>query len=103
MRATRAPGPISRASPSAGDRPVRLTPFRFTPLRAACGALVALTLGNFAAVPMSEPVGERRLTSAAHGHILTNVGAWSPDGRWVVYDVRSDPAGAAFDGTRIER
>src|SRR5439155_7235439 len=43
-----------------------------------------------------------QLTTAAHGHILTNIGAWSPDGRRLVYDVRSDPAGERFDGTRIE-
>jgi hypothetical protein len=35
--------------------------------------------------------------------VLTNAAVWSPDGRWVVYDVRSDPAGDKFDGTRIER
>ncbi|HEX4793137.1 MAG TPA: DUF3748 domain-containing protein [Humisphaera sp.] len=45
---------------------------------------------------------ERQLTFAPHGHILTNVGVWSPDGRSIVYDIRSDPAGAIFDGTRIE-
>ncbi len=45
----------------------------------------------------------RQLTHAPHGHILTNAGVWSPDGEWLVYDVRSDPAGAVFDGTRIER
>ncbi|HMO83777.1 MAG TPA: DUF3748 domain-containing protein, partial [Lacipirellulaceae bacterium] len=46
--------------------------------------------------------GERQLTSAPHGHILTNVGVWSPDGEWIVYDTRSDPAGASFDGRTIE-
>jgi hypothetical protein len=46
---------------------------------------------------------ERQLTHAPHGHILTNTGVWSPDGDWIVYDIRSDPAGATFDGTRIER
>jgi hypothetical protein len=45
----------------------------------------------------------RQLTHAPHGHMLTNAGVWSPDGEWIVYDVRSDPAGAEFDGTRIER
>ncbi|MDB5333401.1 MAG: biopolymer transporter Tol [Phycisphaerales bacterium] len=49
------------------------------------------------------PALERQLTSAPHGHLLTNTGVWSPDGRWIVHDVRSDPAGAAFDGTRIEK
>jgi hypothetical protein len=46
---------------------------------------------------------EKQLTLASHGHILTNTGVWSRDGRWINYDVRSDPAGAVFDGTRIER
>ncbi len=46
---------------------------------------------------------ERQVTDALHGHILTNFGAWSADGEWVVYDVRSDPAGSVFDGRRIER
>ena len=46
---------------------------------------------------------ERQLTHAPHGHVLTNVNCWSPDSRWVVYDVRSDPAGGTFDGDRIER
>lgn len=45
---------------------------------------------------------ERQVTQAAHGHILTNTGVWSPDGQWIVYDVRSDAAGDIFDGTRIE-
>src|SRR5439155_1553251 len=39
---------------------------------------------------------------AAHGHILTNTAVWSPDSRRLVYDVRPDPAGDVFDGTRIE-
>jgi hypothetical protein len=45
---------------------------------------------------------ERQLTHAAYGHILTNTGVWSPDGQWIVYDVRSDAAGSLFDGQRIE-
>jgi len=45
---------------------------------------------------------ERQVTRAPHGHILTNTGVWSPDGEWIVYDVRSDAAGEVFDGTRIE-
>lgn len=43
------------------------------------------------------------LTTASHGHVLTNAGVWTPDGEWIVYDVRSDAAGSLFDGTRIER
>lgn len=46
---------------------------------------------------------ERQLTTAEHGHLLTNHAVWSPDSQWIVYDVRSDPAGAVFDGRRIER
>ncbi|RIK77938.1 MAG: DUF3748 domain-containing protein [Planctomycetota bacterium] len=46
---------------------------------------------------------QRQLTRQPQGHILTNVGVWSRDGGWIVYDVRSDPAGSVFDGTRIER
>jgi len=45
---------------------------------------------------------ERQITSARHGHILTNTGVWSPDGEWIVYDTRSDAAGDVFDGNRIE-
>jgi dipeptidyl aminopeptidase/acylaminoacyl peptidase len=45
----------------------------------------------------------KQLTTAAHGHILTNTAVWSPDGQWIVYDVRSDVEGTVFDGERIER
>jgi len=45
----------------------------------------------------------RQLTFAPHGHMLTNVGVWSSDARWIVYDVRSAADGAVFDGARIER
>ncbi|MFO0934906.1 MAG: DUF3748 domain-containing protein [Gemmataceae bacterium] len=48
-------------------------------------------------------IHETQLTNAPHGHILTNTAVWSPDSKWIVYDVRSDPAGSVFDGTRIER
>ena len=49
---------------------------------------------------MHAPV--RQITTAPHGHLLTNVGVWSPDSRRIVYDVRSDAAGDVFDGDRIE-
>lgn len=45
----------------------------------------------------------RQITHAPHGHMLTNVGVWSHDGRWIVYDVRSSVDGSVFDGMRIER
>ena len=46
---------------------------------------------------------EKQVTDEPCGHILTNIGVWSPDSQWIVYDIRSDPEGAVFDGTRIER
>ncbi|HEY3391716.1 MAG TPA: DUF3748 domain-containing protein, partial [Lacipirellulaceae bacterium] len=45
---------------------------------------------------------EVQLTDYSGGHILTNINVWSPDGRWIVYDTRSDPAGERFDGRTIE-
>ncbi|MCZ2341757.1 MAG: DUF3748 domain-containing protein [Bacteroidales bacterium] len=43
-----------------------------------------------------------QLTHGPGGHILTNCHVWSPDGRQIVYDTRSGPAGEQFNGTRIE-
>ncbi len=45
---------------------------------------------------------EQQHTYTPHGHILTHAQVWSPDGRWLVYDVRSDAMGEVFDGSRIE-
>lgn len=45
---------------------------------------------------------ERQLTRQAKNHVLTNIGVWSPDGRWIVYDTRSGRPGADFDGATIE-
>lgn len=42
---------------------------------------------------------ERQITTAHQPHVLTNINAWSPDGEWIVYDIRS---GSVFDGSRIE-
>lgn len=44
----------------------------------------------------------RQITHGPGGRILTNTRVWSPDGQWIVYDTRSDPAGDRFDGDRIE-
>lgn len=44
---------------------------------------------------------ERQVTFAPHGHVLTNTAVWSPDGAWLVYDLRANPE--RFTGTRIER
>lgn len=45
---------------------------------------------------------ERQITRGPGGRIVTNIGAWSPDSRWIVYDTRSDAAGERFDGSTIE-
>ncbi|MES2696064.1 MAG: DUF3748 domain-containing protein [Verrucomicrobiota bacterium] len=44
---------------------------------------------------------ERQLTHAPYGHVLTNINVWSPDSRFIVYDVRS--VDSVFDGTRVEQ
>jgi hypothetical protein len=82
---------------------------------AAAIALIVLPLLLAGCHPAREPAGniqlmpvtdsfpsERQVTRARHGHILTNTGVWSPDGEWIVHDIRSDAAGDLFDGTRIE-
>ena len=53
-------------------------------------------------MPPSSYPRELQVTTKPCGHILTNVNVWSPDGKWIVYDTRSDPAGEAFDGRTIE-
>ncbi len=71
--------------------------------------LIALTVGEVVAGSPSrigcekDSMHEKQLTSTPCGHILTNIGVWSHDGQWIVYDVRSDRAGSVFDGARIER
>lgn len=45
----------------------------------------------------------RQMTDEPKNHVLTNIGVWSPDGKWIVYDTRSDPAGSNFDGSTIEQ
>lgn len=52
------------------------------------------------AVGQTDERPERQLTSNAQGHVLTNINAWSPDGRWIVYDLRT---GDGFNGSRIEQ
>jgi hypothetical protein len=53
-------------------------------------------------MPMSLHATERQVTHGPVGRIVTNIGAWSPDSEWVVYDTRSDAAGTVFDGETIE-
>ncbi len=45
---------------------------------------------------------EQQVTRDPRGHLLTNIGVWSPDSEWIVYDTRSDAAGEKFDGATIE-
>lgn len=44
---------------------------------------------------------EKQVTYTPCNHQLTNVNVWTPDGQWLVYDVR--PSGASFTGQTIER
>ena len=61
-------------------------------------------LGLTASRATDDPrMGEQQLTTAPHGHMLTNAFAWSADSRWIVYDTRSGADGSVFDGVRIER
>lgn len=57
--------------------------------------------GAIASFELSGGAAERQLTHAPYGHVLTNVNVWSPDSRWIVYDVRT--VDSVFDGTRIEQ
>ena len=56
--------------------------------------------GGDNSVPISG--AERQITHGLGGRILTNTGVWSPDSQWIIYDLRSDPAGDIFDSPRIE-
>ena len=44
---------------------------------------------------------DKQVTHNRTEHVLTDIGAWSPDSQWIAYDIRSQ-AGEKFDGTRIE-
>ncbi len=43
----------------------------------------------------------KQITLASRHHQLTNTHTWTPDSRWLAYDVR--PSGASFTGETIER
>ncbi len=49
------------------------------------------------------PPRETRLTHTPVNKVLTNAGAWTPEGDALVFDTRSTPSGDRFDGTTIER
>jgi len=46
-------------------------------------------------------MNEKQVTTGDQGHILTNIGVWSADSKWLVYDLRVQDD--VFDGKRIER
>src|SRR6266581_3671375 len=79
---------------------------RITRLSAAIFSMILASESNAADDSKAQKSGmkqpEKRVTTQKCGHILTNTGVWSPDGEWIVYDVRSDPAGDVFDGSAIE-
>lgn len=72
---------------------------RMAPLLKFIGGILITAAG----VAHGSGMDERQLTTAPHGHMLTNAAVWSADSRWIVYDTRSGADGSVFDGTRIER
>lgn len=57
---------------------------------------------SFLVIGLRAKAVETQITDRPVGHILTNINVWSPDGKWIVYDTRSDPAGEKFDGDTIQ-
>lgn len=50
------------------------------------------------------PTGkEMQITSGEDNHILTNINCWSADGRYILFDTRSDLSGSVFDSKNICR
>lgn len=61
------------------------------------------TSGTFAVTKIQDSIRPgKQVTRDPRGHLLTNIGVWSPDGEWIAYDTRSDAAGEMFDGRTIE-
>ncbi len=73
---------------------------RFGIRRRHLAALSAILLAAHGSAAMKS--NDQQVTRGPGGRILTNTGVWSPDSQWIVYDTRSDPEGAVFDGRRIE-
>jgi hypothetical protein len=71
-----------------------------------CLAMLMSTIlpapGADSIAPDSARAVEKQVTSGPGGRILTNTGVGSPDGKWIVYDLRPDAAGDVFEGSRIE-
>lgn len=70
--------------------------------RVAGVVLAALALRGESGSGQAMKATEVQVTRQRRGHLLTNAGVWSPDSQWIVYDTRSDAAGAVFDGETIE-
>lgn len=69
---------------------------------AALGLTACQSTGSRKMPDLSEvAVSERQVTSSAEGHQITNIGAWSHDGKWLIYDLRR--VDSTFDSPRIER
>ena len=51
-------------------------------------------------IPASQEI---QITSGEENHILTNINCWSADGRFILFDTRSDLSGSIFDCTKIHR
>lgn len=72
-----------------------------TPLLLLSAIVFASAQAAFGADPPAFGA-EKQVTSGPGGRLLTNCNVWSPDGRWLVFDTRSDADGAVFDGSYIE-
>jgi hypothetical protein len=66
--------------------------------------LLMTSCSNLRYPALDAPSGnhERQITRGRGGRILSNIGVWSPDSRWIVYDTRPDSEGAVFGGQTIE-
>jgi hypothetical protein len=79
-------------------------PRQNTPLDWVIVVTAAATASSAAVVlpHLTDMASEIQLTSGPGGRVLTNANVWSPDGKWIVYDTRSDRQGSSFDGSTIE-
>ena len=76
--------------------------FRYVVARSITASTLALLLAcEKSDGESSMMIKERQVTTRSQGHILTNIGVWTPDSKWLVYDLRAQ--GDVFSGTRIER
>jgi hypothetical protein len=62
----------------------------------------ALLGGHGASTGLAADPEDRQVTQGPGGRVLTNMGVWSPDGHWIIYDTRSGASGDVFDGRHIE-